>query len=235
MSFIARIGRTWHPLARLNFLITSFFVLAESIAILSILLIPGAIDTRLASVLLALGWVWWITAFFSTAWVSWNASSLAWRALRRQDVETRNLVVAWLGPIIMIALMFLWEPLLGGVTAYRINLDFERSRDDFLIICDRIMEEGLTSPEIRDGAELGVFSKVDILYQDDVVYFELGDDLRAYGYVCVPEAMSLPSRDDVYEYDRIDDRFYAFSEIENRLTPQPETPLPEPTLDEITE
>jgi hypothetical protein len=211
-----------------------FFVTFQACAAFSLLTIPTAIDTRVVSVLLALGWVWWITAFFAGAWVLWNAASLSLRAYRERHwrrLRSRNLWLAWTAPVVIVILMLTWQPVISVVADYRLAQDFENSRADFLVICDRVLAEGEDSKDISDDLELGVFSNVDVLYRDRVVFFEIGDNLRAYGYACVPEGETLPRRDDVNEYDKIDERFYNFSEIENRLTPQPETPTPDSTLE----
>ena len=233
MSFIIKFSENWHPLARLNLIIALFFVVFQACAAVSLLTIPPAIDTRVVSVLLALGWVWWITVLFSLLWSVGNAGWLSYKAVSEsRRLRPRNLVVAWGGPVLLVVLIFTWQAVISLVTGYRLERDFENSRSDFLVVCSRVLDEGAESEEIRNDRALGVFESVDVLYDDRIVYFELGDDLRAYGYACVPDGTILPATNDLYDFEKIDDRFYNFSEIENRLTPQPETPTPELTPQE---
>lgn len=232
MSIVSKLGASWHPLARLNLFISLFFFIFFGCTAISLLLMPGTIDTRIAQILLAIGWVWWITIFFSTVWVFWNALSLsisAYQSRHINPIRPRHLYRAWLAPIILILLIFMWQPLVGSITRYRSQKSFDESRSDFLIVCDRVLDEGLSSASIRDDIELGVFKNVDVLYQDNIVFFNIGDNLRTYGYACIEEGRYVPNKNDIYEFDKIDSRFYSFSEIENRLTPQPDTPTPEIT------
>jgi hypothetical protein len=226
MSLIARIGRQWHPLARLNTMISVFFVFLELIIVLTIFLVPTTLNRELAAAILNLTCVWWLIAFFCLVWVSLNAGWVSWRAIRDRDVGRRNVLLAWAGPILIFILWLTVSDVLLRVAAFRANRDFDNSRSDFLIVCERVYAEGRGSSSIGDNQELGVFSEVDVRLRNEVVYFQLGDDLREYGYVCVQQDDTLPDEDNLYEYEKIDERFYSFQEIENLLTPQPDTPTP---------
>lgn len=226
MSLLARIGRRWHPLARLNTMVTVFFAILELMIVLVILLVPATLDRELAAAILNLTCVWWLIAFFCLIWVSVNAGWISWRAFRDHDINLRNVLLAWAGPIVIFTLWLTVSDVLLRVAAFRANRDFENSRPDFLIVCERIYAEGSGSSSIGDNQELGVFSQVDVRWRDGVVYFQLGDDLREYGYICVEKGDTVPERDELYEYTKKDDRFYSFQEIDNLLTPQPDTPTP---------
>jgi hypothetical protein len=224
---IKRFGQAWHPLARLNLLVCGFFVGLQLCAIVTLLTIPTSIDARVAQFLLAVDGMWCLTSTVSILWLSWNAFQLSKTAAGRYHyTPRRNLIVAWVAPVVLVALIYAWRPLNLYFIDYRLSRDFDHSRTAMLDACDQILAEGLDSPLIRDNVELGAFSRVNILLRDGVVWFDVGDNLRAYGYVCVPPGGSLPAYTEDYDFERLDSRIYRFSEIENLLTPQPASPTP---------
>lgn len=224
-TLIQRIGHHWHPLARLNFLISSFFLLFEIISALSLLLLPGTIDNSMVDVLFTLGLVWWCGIIFCIFWVTINALWLTWSIYSRRrsaPISWQNIIVGWSAPVIFVIMMTSWIPLVETVTDYRLNQEFQSARPEMLEICDSVLVEGNNSEAIRNYDTLGDFKNVNVILRQNEVYFERRDILRTFGYVCVAEGKTQPARDAIFEYEKIDDRFYYFAEIENDLTPEPE-------------
>ena len=226
MSLIARIGKQWHPLARMNALVTLVFILLELLIVSAILLVPTTISSDVVNAFRQIICVWWLFSFICLIWVSLNALWVGWRALQTRSINLQNVLLTWTAPVIIAVLWVILPDLLQGVTDLRTNHDFNNSRSDFLIVCERIYAQGSVSPSIGDNQQLGVYSQVDVRFRDDIVYFQLGDSRREYGYICVKEGVTLPDKDRIYDYEKVDNRFYRFEEIENLLTPQPDTPTP---------
>ncbi|MBI5930938.1 MAG: hypothetical protein HY862_16630 [Chloroflexi bacterium] len=210
-----------HPITRLNLLILAFFVSLQACALLVVLTSPPTIDSRVAQMLQTLDDSWCLITLIGFLWVGYNAIQLAITNARRFQYTTRrNVVVACLTPLIIVILMLIWRPLLRTTIDYRLDSAFDRSRNDLLATCDRVLEEEVYSDAIQNGVELGAYNRVNILLHDGVVWFDVGDNLRAYGFVCVPVGGKLPEVLQHYEFKKLDDRFYEFSEIENLLTPE---------------
>lgn len=216
----------WHPQARIAVMFVFAFFVLQVCYLLMVLTIPTTLNTGFATFLLIFTPMWFFMATLSTMYLLYNAYSLQHRASQRVNYTApRNLVVAWLGPLALSGLIFMWffTPLVETVYEWRRAQNFERSRDDMLAICEAVLEEGPRSEELRDDADVGVFTlvRVSLRNEGQEVWFDVGDNNGEVGYVCLAEG-SAPLRDnDTYTFEYMDDRFYFYLERnESRLERQ---------------
>ena len=208
---------TWHPLARLNLWIVLGFGVFEIGAALVLLFLPGTIDGSMIDLLTILGAAWWFGIIFCMFWVASNAIWLSWSLYGKRQTNPfswRNLLVGWSAPVIFSILMLTWVPVVETITEYRLDKEFHSARPDMLEICDQILAEGIESAALHDYKQIGDYTNINISAHDTAVYFERNGIGRTFGYVCVAQDTTLPSQDDIFEYDNIDARFYYFAEID---------------------
>jgi hypothetical protein len=217
-----------HPLARLNLLILLFFISLQLCAAVILLTSPTGLDVLTAQTLQTIDDSWCLITVLGLFWTAYSATQLSFAASRRyQYTSRRNIIMAWAVPAALILLLFTWRPLIQLAIDYRLESAFDRSREALLVRCDRVLREGEMSPAINQDVEIGSYAHVNILLRDGAVWFDIGDSLRAYGFVCIAPNGTPPTDNPQYEFKRVDARFYEFSEVENLLTPQAPTPNPE--------
>lgn len=216
----------WHPQARIAVMFVLAFFVLQVCYLLMVVTIPTTLNTGFATFLLIFTPMWFFMATISTMYLLYNAYSLQNKAAQRVNyTEPRNLVVAWLGPIMLSFLIFIWffTPLVETVYEWRRDRNFEQSRAEMLTICETVLEEGPRSNELRDIAEVGVFTlvRVSLRNEGQEVWFDVGDNSGEVGYVCLAEGAAPLRDDDTYTFERMDDRFYFYLERdESRLERQ---------------
>ncbi len=207
----------WHPLTRLNFLIALVFIAYEIVAALVVSFWPGTIDGSMINLILVTGMIWWFGVIFCLFWVTSNAIWLSWHqfnALEANKPQRHNLLFGWSVPIIFVGLIVSWFPIIDGLTAHRLHKEFESARPEMLTICDQILAEGPDSEAIHEYLQVGDYDDLNVIYSDTIIYFERADIARTFGYACVAEGTEVPDQDLFFEYEKIDERFYYFSEVE---------------------
>lgn len=211
---IQRFGAAWHPLTRFNILILLTFVLMQSCMIGTVFVLPGSINPNLAGFLLLFPTMWCGMALIGFLVMMWMAFRLTRMSSRRINYTTRrNLIMVWTAPTALFFLMTIWFPILSFVLTIRSDWNFDRSREALIDRCDTILNEGSETALVGDDLEIGVYSHVNITLRDDgSVWFDIGDDLRSIGYVCLPTDGEPPRDNDEYTFERKDDRFYLFVE-----------------------
>ncbi|PJF37596.1 MAG: hypothetical protein CUN55_21265, partial [Phototrophicales bacterium] len=99
----------WHPQARIAMLFVLAFFALQVCYLIMVLTIPTTLNSGFATFLLIFTPIWFLTATIATFYLLYNALSLQNRANQRHNyTETRNLVVAWLGPLLLSLLIFIW-------------------------------------------------------------------------------------------------------------------------------
>lgn len=210
-------AKKWHPLTRLNFLIALVFIAYEIMTALVVSFWPGTIDGSMIDLLLIMGTIWWFGVVFCVFWVMSNAIWLSWHQIRERGEnkpQLHNLLFGWGVPVIFVVLILSWFPIIEGLTDHRLKQEFETARPEMLQICNQILAEGSESTAIQVYRNIGDYTDLNVIYSDTIIYFERADIVRTFGYACVAEGTEVPQQDIFFEYEKIDERFYYFSEIE---------------------
>lgn len=207
----------WHPQARLAAMFVGVFILMQCCYAAVVLTLPTSLNTWAATAVLVFLPMWVLLAGISVFYLFFNAFGLQRRYWRRYKyAHPRNLIVAWVAPFVMMALiaMVTSTPLISELAELRRDRDFNRSRASMVILCDRILSEGPTSSSIQSLADVGVFSRVRISLRNNgsQVWFDVGDNSGEVGYICVRDGAAPPTSDDTYEIEQKDVRFYFFLE-----------------------
>lgn len=207
----------WHPQARLAVMFLLVFLGLQVCYIGLVLTIPTTLNSGFATLLLVFTPMWFLMATLATMYLLWNAYSLQNRYWQRPNYTTpRNLVVVWLGPLGLAALIFIWffTPLVETVFEIRRDMNFDRSRDEMIMICDAVFEDGSRSEYLRDNIEVGVFTLVRVSLRNDEqqVWFDVGDASGEVGYICLQDGASPPEDNEIYTFEQVDDQFYFYLE-----------------------
>lgn len=200
----------WHPLIRLNVMIIGFFGLTQfCLIVLLVLFIPPVIDARTASFLFSAPSIWCMMSAFGLLYLSWNAFRMS-----KYHPTLRQLGLIWVGPVLMMVLVWIWFPTFRAALNWRADWDFQHSRSALLSACDRILEDGIDSNLLGTNESIGRFNRVDISLHDAAVWFDVGDVGGEVGYVCITVGADAPV-DDRYRFRRKDDRFFYFQEVQD--------------------
>lgn len=204
-----------NPLTRLNLMVLIFLFSIQVCFVVSILfIVPSTLNQILAQALFWGPQLWCFASAIATLFLFWNAFRLYTQyRLRYKFTTPTNLALAFAAPAMLFVMVCVWLPVWSAVIDIRVNWDFERSRDDMVAICDEILAEGSQSDKIDTDAEVGRYSHVNVtLREDGRVYFDVGDESREVGYVCLPEGGDPPVDNNEYNFDEKDERFYYFEE-----------------------
>lgn len=209
----------WHPQARLAVMFIMVFVVLQVCYIFFVATLPSALTPNAATALLVALPMWVLTAGIATIYLFYNAFRLLRQFQRRyRYAPRRNLVVVWVAPFVMIGMIIMvtGTPYIETIFEWRRERSFNASRADMLDICERVLATGPSSSLIRSNAEVGVFTQVRISLRDETqVWFDVGDSRREVGYICLEADAPIPETNDVYEFERQDERFVFFSELES--------------------
>lgn len=209
----------WHPQARIAAMFVAVFFILQICYLGMVLTIPTTLNSGFATFLLIFTPIWFLTATLATFYLLYNAYSLQNRANQRVNyTNQRSLIMAWVGPLLLSALIYLWffTPLVQTVFEVRRMWNFERSRDDMIGICDTVLDEGPRSDALDDTLEVGVFTLVRVSLRNDgqEVWFDVGDSSGEVGYVCVADGAAALEDNDTYTFEKVDERFYFYLERE---------------------
>lgn len=210
----------WHPQARIAMLFVLAFFALQVCYLIMVLTIPTTLNSGFATFLLIFTPIWFLTATIATFYLLYNALSLQNRANQRHNyTETRNLVVAWLGPLLLSLLIFIWffTPLVSTVFEIRRDWNFQRSRDEMLNICDTVLDEGARSDILSEYTDVGVFTLVRVSLRNNgqEVWFDVGDTSGEIGYICLATEETTLQDNETYTFERVDERFYFYRERDN--------------------
>ncbi len=207
----------WHPQARIALMFVLAFLVLQLCYLFMVLTIPTTLNSGFATFLLIFTPMWFLTATLSMFYLLYNAYSLQNRASQRHNyTETRNLIMAWLGPLLLSVLIFIWffTPLVETVFKIRREWNFEQSRAEMVDICDTVLAEGPRSTALVNDAQVGVFALVRISLRNEgrEVWFDVGDSSGEVGYICVTDDTEPLRNTDLYTFEQVDDRFYFYLE-----------------------